>query len=673
MESLPRLTGESLLVATKDRKPLPGQISMFSNTNESRSWTAPTDLPSLGDHKVVGYDCETDGKDKHRALPVGYALAVPGRKMYLPVGHTSGNMDREKVERYLKGELKDKQLVGLNIGFDADVTLNAGTDLESQGCTLHDIAHSAALLNENRFDGFNLDALGKEFVGRGKNQDEHLEMDKVAQYEASMFGPYAEDDAELALDVHLAQRGPITAQGLDRVEGLEDRLLWANNHIERSAARLDRAKLERWVSEVPQAYGDLIIKIWDETGYKVYPNRPDSWLRLLDLRGLDEPTAKTKKGKVSVTNDFLKAVSDPVIADALKARRLDSLNVKYIKKYWKKIGAGDLLRFNLYQLRAAAGEEDDFGTITGRYSSSNVNIQQLFKVENQVKLFGDDFIIRELVIPDEGMELFAGDASQIEFRIFAHDAFPFPGGKDLVAAYCDNPKVDFHALVASLLGQTRNEAKHNNFGKLYGMGLEKLSGRLGLRCNCGSGYECGVLLDGFQKTSCYDLRKLHGYQIEGGHCVDCPRHIEGHATSCPARQAIAICKKYDDEFPAAKKLLKHCTEVVEKQGFIRSILARRRRFPDGRNLHKALNARIQMSAADVFKMKLDYLYTNRKSIGIHKLRMPVHDEATGDIPKGDEATRKRLIDAFQTAQFNLRVPTMWDVTFGANWRQCSGK
>jgi hypothetical protein len=149
--------------------------------------------------------------------------------------------------------------------------------------------------------------------------------------------------------------------------------------------------------------------------------------------------------------------------------------------------------FSLYQLRAL---EEDYGTLVGRYSSANVNIQQVFKPGNQKDkfcscgapkdaphkpdCFGQSYIIRELVIPDDDCVLAATDGSQLQFRAFAH----YSKDPDLIAAYMKNWDVDFHQMVADLFSLTRQAAKHNNFAMVLGMGREKLADRMGMSCEC---------------------------------------------------------------------------------------------------------------------------------------------------------------------------------------------
>ena len=116
------------------------------------------------------------------------------------------------------------------------------------------------------------------------------------------------------------------------------------------------------------------------------------------------------------------------------------------------------------------------GTVTGRFSSSNINIQQVFKAAKQKanKVLAK-WLIRELFIPHPGKKFVSADASQIEFRIFAH----LSQNADLIREYCDNDP-DFHTYVSTLTGQPRREAKHVTFCRLFGGGIGKIASMVGV-------------------------------------------------------------------------------------------------------------------------------------------------------------------------------------------------
>lgn len=644
------------------------QRELFAPTRGD--WSPRDDFPKVRSAglKRVWVDAETDGNDKKKSKPVGFAVTTPAGSWYLPFGHKAGgNLDESAVKRWAQDELRDVTVANINTGFDAEVTLNWGVDLERQGCVLHDVAHAAALINENRYKGVNLDELGHETVGRGKVECPVPPQD-IHQVHSSLIGKYAIGDSELAKDVDEAQRPAIAKDSLERVEALEDELIWANNHMERNGMRLDMPKLDRWIEEASAEYAECMMNIWLQTRVKMRPNVVGDWGQLFDAVGLkrnetgEEKTRKVNGEDVfagmqeSYTDDFLKKVDHPLVKDALRMRRISSLKSKYLEKY-RKAQRDGILPFNLYQLRAA---EEDYGTVVGRYSSANVNIQQVFKVENQVKRFGDSFIIRELMVCDPGEEMFAVDGSQLQFRLFAH----YSRDANLIAAYQSDlylkpgeKPVDFHDLVARLFSLDRQAAKHNNFAMVLGMGREKLANRLGLSCTCRDAKHWAMarVTKGCPSVSAEE-RKQYLFGMN-----------ENHAANCPARKSNDLADRYEREFPAAKRLMKEISKTAEERGWIATLLGRRRRYKEGDKFYSAFAGLLQGSEADMVKSKINTLYKNRGYFGI--LRCPVHDEVVGDIHPTPEA-HARFKELCEVREIPLRVPMIWNAGFGPNWRAC---
>jgi len=647
------------------RKPLKGQYFLFTNTGDRKPWTAPAELPCLDGVKELAFDTETTGKNKRKDTPIGLSFrAEECSGVYLPWGHAGGNLDPEKVKEWCKRELRNKKLIGLNIGFDAEVMLRWGVDLEAQGNQLYDVAHGAALLNENRYSGFNLDDLGVEYCGTQK-RDDRLEKDRMPDYHASMVGGYAEHDASLTWDVYQSQRPHINRESLQKVDDLESKLIWANNHMERSGARLDLPKCDRMLQDLIAEVGELTMRLWEKTGVKLDPGKNITWDRLFLACGLEpnQPLTGSKgEAKSSYTFDFLKTIKDERIQTGTRISRLLKLKQKYFNKFPQTL-VNDILYFQLYQLRA--GEEEQ-GTVVGRYSATNFPIQTIFKVENQIKKYGEGYIIRELMIPDDGCDFFAADGSQLQFRLFAH----LSQDKDLIRAYHEGYErwlkggkdVDFHQMVADLFSLSRQNAKTNNFALVMGMGRALLAHNFGKDCNC-------------QPPSYFwwtgDRDTLKKFEDN-----------DNHATDCPAREVNDLADQYYANFPSASKTMEYVIEFAKKQGFVPTLLGRRRRygeyeqrggFRQKTRFYKALASWLQGSEADIVKSKILRVYNERNNIGIHKLRMPVHDEITGDTPKGDEKVHERLREVLRIQEIPCRVPISWNDEYGANWRACSGK
>lgn len=622
--------------------PKPGMVgSLFSGHHEESGWTTPTELPDLSSypkHLKFGFDSEYTSRAAFDARMAGISLCTPDkRKFYLPVGHRGGgNLDENAVRRWAKSELAGRHLCILNAKGDNEVCRNWGLDFEDIGVTLHDPAFKAALINENRRK-FNLNILLEELCGRSKAEIPGSKAD-ISDMAASEVGGYAEQDAEDHLDIDLAQQPEIDKQDLGRVCDLEDSLIYATSSMERSAALIDRPKLERWVHEVEMTHQAAILELHRTTGLKINPNSGKDLTKLFHYLNIPIPCREEELGGgETFEEEYLSKVDHPSIKLVITARKLHSLLTKYLRKYLKNLDHNNILRYNLHQLRG-----DEFGTVTGRFASAapktgGINVQQVMKVESQLEEETiAAWIVRELFIPADGKLYCSADASQIEFRWFAS----YSKSVRLIQEYCADPNMDFHTLVANMLGQKRKDAKHNNFGKLYTMGVPKLARKLGLSCDCG-----------------------------------CPNNDQwsraNHNQACRMQKAFAISKEYDVKFPEAQALSKEAMKVAKNRGYVRTIMGRRRRYPAGERLHSALNAIIQGTAADTLKIKLLEAYNNRKTLMLD-LRATVHDELDGDIDP-DLKYKKMFKELLEQPDERIpcRVPLLWDVETGANWRACT--
>ena len=584
------------------------------NRSQDLNWR-PATPPVLTEEKELFFDLETTGlKWWDGDKPVGVAIGTrDGRRWYLPFGHEGGgNLQEETVYRWMKCELRGKKLIGANIKFDNHMSRVFGIDLDEQGCELGDVMHYAALLDDSRRE-FNLEKLGQDFCGIGKVKG--LSGPEISNYHASMVEPYAERDVEL---VHLLvdKMWPMMdKEELHRVRKLEDDLIFATCEMENNAAPIDMEKLHRWRKEVENKFNKGAHHLMLETDFQVNPKSPVDLERLFAHIGIDGTGELTEKGAVSYTASALKKIDNELVQKVLETRRWRELLDKYFIAYEKFIGAGDHLRYQLHQMRCDSESSSLKGTISGRYSSSQKNIQAVMAVENQLDRYGPGYVVRELFIPESGYWL-AADAKQIEYRLFAHFAAP----PEILKAYEEDPEMSYHEKVWDIVKQINPDFKYKplknlNFAKLFGAGLAKISEMIN---------EPRRISDGFVRT-------------------------------------------YDKLIPEAGELLQLASSIAESRGYVKTILGRRARFKLGRKLHSAVNRIIQGSAADIMKKKLIEVYRKRKEL-CFKMRLTVHDEVCGDIPDQHHADKlKTLLD---TQSFDLKVPILWDMKIGKNWAEC---
>jgi DNA polymerase-1 len=581
------------------------QKELFSSVKTQSKWI-PSSPPSLDGISEIYLDCETTGlKWWDGDLPVGFALRTKdGRSWYLPWAHKGGgNLDENVMKRWAQTELRNKLITNAGIKFDIHMLRVWGVDLEEQGCKVSDVQHYAALLDETRRK-YNLDLLGKDFLGIGK---EEIDIERLSDMHAGDVAAYAEKDVFLVDKLKEVMWPKLDKQDLQRVRQLEDNVIFPVCEMEKNAAPINVELLNTWSERSEQEYQKKVYEIYRKTGLGITPGSPHNMRELFDKLGI-EKYELTDTGQVSYADDVLRKMNHPIIELLREASKLKTLRSKYFSAYQKAILNGKL-HYQLHQLRT-----DENGTVSGRFAASKINPQQVFRVKKQMEEWGDDYIVRQLFIPEEGKVWFSADADQIEYRLFAH----FAESPKIYAAYKENENVNFHELIRQMVSVYKEipykETKDMNFAKIFGAGLDKISQMLDL----------------------------------------------------PRSQSDVFVRIYNRTFPEANQLLKKAMRVAIKRGYVKTILGRRTRFPDGDRAHKALNSVIQGSAADIAKQKTVELHSVRKELDLIQ-RFPVHDENDGDCPKENVGLIKAILN-YQS--FPLKVPILWSVGWGNNWKEC---
>jgi DNA polymerase I len=559
--------------------------------------------------KRISLDTETTGLDRHGAdRPVGLSVASEKGDAYYAWGHPSGNSHSlEQVRQWAAHELPGKEVSLVNPSLDLGMLKKEGIDLERLGAIPRGVQYKCALIDERRRK-YDLGAMSLDYLKRSKKEEPWHAKDAHKQPGNEVAG-YAKQDARLTLDLDNHFDKLLDKQDLQRVAKLEDDLIYCVLHMEDQGTFLDVPKLRRWDVEIEAEVA-----------------RREKALRGLNPRSEKEMTAafqklgfydfsSTETGKNCFDKNAVKAYraigsgNKRLVAlcnDVLALRAVSGLRTRSTEAFLEALRDGGILRYHLHQCRA-----DDNGTVSGRFSASGINIQQVSAEEKQDPATLD-WIIRELFLPRRGTRWLSGDASQIEFRLFAH----YSNSEALIRAYLDDPNCDFHAVVATMVNLIRKLAKNVNFGMVYGMGQKKIANDLGLSPD----------------------------------------------------KADAFFNDYHARFPEAKVLMERCMRVARERGYVRTLLGRRRRFPGGRQLHAALNAVLQGSAADLMKLKLIKLYREMKNLEFN-LRFTVHDEVDGDLMNPERESDIRAL--LNEQEIPLKVPIVWNVKTGDNWRQAA--
>jgi DNA polymerase I-like protein with 3'-5' exonuclease and polymerase domains len=639
----------------------------------------PEPPPDLRGERAVILNAETSGLrwwDEDR--PIGWAYLFPesGRRGYLPVRHRVGpNLPIEQVTNWLRG-LRGLRVENINTKFDLHMARADGADLVEQGCTFGDVAHRAALLDDHRMR-FNLDQLAADILGwnveatpLGKLPP-GLESEKEFQHlHAGLVAPYAVRNVEQVEALVRAFAPQIEAEELGEVLALEEQIIPVVVEIEKNGCYIDLELLTQWHQQAQEQRERLLWDIYQQTGVLLDSASSGPQLQKLftALKIPFDSLPRTPKNQPSFTGIALGNIKHPVVEQLVQIRHLTDFISDYSGKYIRAARADGWLRTNLHQLRAMKGDGDEAGArgaVSGRFSSAGdkeggYNQQQVVSVDKQLERgWCPDFPVRRAFLPGSPEERranptlrwFAADAKQIEYRLFAHytnspkiiGAYHAPPpykfvqvkGKDVPVT---GPDADYHVVVQLMLETVwpdigRKRTKNTNFAKIYGAGLVKFAYMLGMITEAQFQELYPLGKDAWSRSELIEAKKLND--------------------------------QYNQMFPEVQPLLRKASRTAEERGYVLTLLKRRARFGD-RNMryHSALNRIIQGGAADVNKRVLVEVYRHRKELEI-TLRTTVHDEVGGDLHNPEQAAR--LLGVLNYQYFDLRVPILWDLGYGANW------
>lgn len=626
-------------------------------------WTAPRDFPNISSAVAISLDTETydpelDTNGPGWARGVGHIVGVSigaidaagnRGKWYFPLRHTvqhEDNLDPERVIPWLKSVLStDVPKVGANLQYDVGWLRQEGVIVKGK---LIDVQFAEALLNES--GSVSLEAMGQKYLGEGKDSPElykwcaesyggsatGVQRKNIHRSPPTLVGPYAESDADIPLRLVPYLYKALNDESLYDVFDLECRLINLLVDMRFAGVRVDINAADRVRDELIKGRDEAQDQLNKIAGFTVEAGHTSaSLVRALHDVGVNVP--KTAKGNDSIVKPWLENIPHPIAELTLRIRLLDKMRGTFVEGYILESNINGMLYGSFNQLRG-----DDNGTRSGRFSSSNPNLQN---IPSRDPVYGP--LIRGMFVPDYDHSLWVkGDYSQIEYRFLAHFAVG-PGANALREQYNADPLTDYHnrthLLVSDVTGLDipRKPIKAINFGFIYGMGVPKLVASTGL-------------------------------DTETGHM---------------------LYGAYHKATPYAKATMDACSQEVASTGIITTILGRRSRFDlwkrvgdrkstplpynialnkygsierDG--LHKALNRRLQGSAADQMKKAMVDCYEAGLFIGPTLPRLTVHDELNWSCTGApEELERFREINYTMANCIPLRVPVIFDWESGPDW------
>jgi DNA polymerase I-like protein with 3'-5' exonuclease and polymerase domains len=619
------------------------KADLFDNEEE---WLPPASLPDLTSCDRIAIDLETcdpnlltlgPGWCRNDGFVIGFAVAAGDFVGYFPIRHKGGgNMPEKVVLNWLKKQMDTPNIEKImhNAMYDLGWLRWAGVEVKGK---IIDTMIAAPLLNENR-RFYNLNSLAGEYLGEWKNEkmlkaaasmhgvDPKSEMWKL---HSAFVGRYAEQDARVTLRLWDRLRSDITNNEVTGIFELETSLLPVMLDMKTKGVCVDVDKAQIVKVELQKREDVLLKEIKEVTGVAVEPWAAASVAKVFDSLGLSYNRTEGSNAP-SFTKAFLANQTHPIAQKIVRLREFNKANTTFVETILEHAHNGRI-HCDFHPLRT-----DEGGTVTGRFSSSHPNLQQLPARDPEIKK-----MIRGLFIPEEGCKWGSFDYASQEPRWLAHYCGQLTGIRrdpqiDNVIAMYHKGDADFHQMVADLAGITRKEAKTVNLGIMYGMGRKKLAGTLDITED-----DAKILLD-----------------------------------------------QYHNKVPFVKGIADMAMDQAQKNGVIRTWLGRKCRFDmweprsygynkalpleqaakeyGGRGMirraftYKALNRLIQGSSADQTKKAMVECYQS----GLVPM-LTVHDELCFSIDDPEEVNK--ILDIMTTCVEGLNVPFEVDAELGNNW------
>jgi DNA polymerase I-like protein with 3'-5' exonuclease and polymerase domains len=399
------------------------QKPMFSPQTE---WVPPDSFPDLSKYDEIAIDLETrdpelktmgSGSITGKGEIVGIAVAVEGWSGYYPIAHEGGgNLDKKKVLDWFRIILNyDSVKIFHNAMYDVCFIRAAGLKING---LIVDTMIAGSLVDENRFR-YDLGSMGRDYLGKGKNEavlaetanvwgiDAKSEMYKLP---AMYVGEYAERDAELTLNLWQEMKKEINHQDIESIFKLETELFPCLVDMRFLGVRVNVEAAHQLKDKLLKEEKECLQKVKKATGVDTQIWAARSIAQVFQKLGL--PFDRTEKtNSPSFTKNFLQNHRNPMVKLIARAREINKAHTTFIDTILKHEHKGRI-HAEINQLRSDQG-----GTVTGRFSYSNPNLQQ---IPARNKELGP--MIRSLFIPEDGCKWGVFDYSQQEPRLVVHYA-----------------------------------------------------------------------------------------------------------------------------------------------------------------------------------------------------------------------------------------------------------
>src|SRR5690625_444493 len=628
-------------------------------------WKAPEDFPNLAAAKVLRVDTETwdpeltehgPGWARGKGHLVGDSVAADhDGAWYFAMRHEVEPQDTVDPDNVLAG-LRDtlgnprQHKIGANLQYDIGWLAEEGVSVRGP---LFDVQLAEALLQEQGTVA--LDYLGQKYCGEGKEsnalyqwcadfyggQPDGKQRKNMHRTPPRLAGPYGVQDAALPLRVAEKQWPLLHEQRLLDVARMENGLIPLLVAMRRAGVRVDVARAEQLREDLLVRERALQERLDALAGCAVNVHAATDLARAFENAGLSYP--HTDKGAPSFQRVWLEHHAHPLAGAVTAVRRIEKLRRTFVEGYILDAHVNGKVYGSFHLLRG-----DGSGARSGRFSSSTPNLQNIPSRDKELAP-----LVRGLFVPDDGHEQWRRyDYSQIEYRLLVHFA-QGPGADAARAQFNADPSTDYHQFVIDLLAREagqhldRKTAKTINFGLIYGMGKKKLTETLGL-----SKAEGKKLFDAYHKAIPYAHTTMDAavQEAERTGVID---------TLLGRRSRFDLWEPAQWTDCGERGALPHA-QAVRKWGNIRRAYT-----------HKALNRRLQGSAADVMKYAMWRCWEDGVFDATGVPRITVHDELDFSDPGGREDAFAYCKQVLENA-LQLSIPVLADEEVGPDWGNLNG-
>lgn len=566
------------------------------------------------------FDSETTALDELSAEIVGLSFSIKeGEGYYVPVpaDEAGAKAVLEEFRGVLESETIEK--TGQNIKYDLSVLANYGITVQGP---LFDTMVAHYLIQPDMRHG--MDLLAQTYLNYAPVKIEELIGKKgkgqgtMRDVEIEKIKEYAAEDADITLQLRNKFEPMLTETTTRKLfDEIEMPLVPVLAGMEREGIKLDKEAMAEFSIRLQKDIETFENDIYELAGERFNLNSPKQLGDILFIKlAIDDKAKKTATKQFATGEEILSKLvhKHPIVQKIMDYRMVQKLKSTYVDALPLLINAKTGRLHTSFNQTVAA---------TGRLSSTAPNLQNIPIKTEQGREIRKSFVPR-----GEGYTLISADYSQVELRIIAH----LSGDEGMIEAF--SQKQDIHAATAAKIygieladvtSDMRRNAKSVNFGIIYGMSAFGLSEQL---------------------------------QI-------------------PRAEAGEIIKQYFIKYPRVKEYMDLSIERARENGYVETIMGRRRNLPDinstnatvrGYAERNAINAPIQGTAADIIKLAMINIHADLKRLNTKsKMVLQVHDELVFDVHIDELDMLKPLIHDRMMNAVSLTVPLEVEVGVGQNW------